>query len=78
VTALTVHRAPQPLLMAAIVAAIGVSFLAGERVGVRLASSRGFSGPQACVAQVEPWGAPQAGDAQETSGIGADCNTDYR
>jgi hypothetical protein len=64
--------------MAAIVAAIGLSFLAGERVGLRLASSRGFSGPQECIAQVEPWGAPQASEAQETSGIGADCNTDYR
>jgi hypothetical protein len=76
VTALTVHRVPQPLLMAAIVAAIGLSFLAGERVGVRLASSRISPGAQGCVAQVEPWGAPQAGDTQETSGIGADCNTD--
>jgi hypothetical protein len=64
--------------MAAIVAAIGVSFLAGERVGIRLASSRGFSGPQECVAPVEPWGAPQESGAQEASGIGADCNTDYR
>jgi hypothetical protein len=64
--------------MAAIVAAIGLSFLVGERVGLRLASSRGFSGPQACVKLVEPWGAPQASEAQETAGIGADCNTDYR
>ncbi len=81
------RRRDVPLKLAAVVIAmIAVSFLAGERVGVALASR----GNQALPGRVATAASPASGQGQENAppalasegtdapGVGADCNTDYR
>jgi hypothetical protein len=83
VPTMTVHRSSiTPQFLLAVVGAVGLSFYAGERVGFRLASSGAAPRPSASQTavvelQAEP-GGPGTADASEPSGIGPDCNTNYR
>jgi hypothetical protein len=69
-------------LILAFVVAAGVSFYAGEKVGVRLATARAMGAPTsvACEsdAPVPHATLPDGNLAVATESIGADCNTDYR
>jgi hypothetical protein len=82
---MTAHPYRQPALVVAFLAAVGLSFVAGERVGVRMAPATNRTAALAC-AEMErgeaalPDGAPIRGGAgapvaAETS---PDCNTGYR
>jgi hypothetical protein len=82
-TTLTSQRSStKPQLLLAVVAAVGISFIAGEKVGVRLATAgaahrAAASDTATAQPQAEPAG-PAAAEVAETPGIGPDCNTNYR
>jgi hypothetical protein len=80
------HGSAQPHVLIAIVAAVGVSFVAGEAVGVRIAETHGEGARASVTARGEaPTSQAQPTtreadppDVVEASGIPADCNTNYR
>jgi len=83
---MTAHHVRQPILFLAVLAALGLSFVAGEKVGARGApiSSR-LADPVCADARQAPASMPDgavvAGDSsgvQAASETSADCNTDYR
>jgi hypothetical protein len=82
-TTLTAQRSStKPQLLLAVVAAVGISFIAGEKVGVRLATAgaahrAAASDTAAPQPQAEGTG-PAAAEVAEAPGIGPDCNTNYR
>jgi hypothetical protein len=85
VTTSTAHSSSsstRPHILLAVVAAAGISFIAGEKVGIRLATSGAAHGAAAsAVAGVEASAgpaAPGAAEVTEAQGIGPDCNTNYR
>jgi len=83
------HKADQvrqPVLFLVVVAAVGLSFVAGEKVGARTApiSSR-IAGPACGEARQAPASMPdgavvpgESNGLPVSSEMGADCNTDYR
>jgi hypothetical protein len=91
VTTWTAQRSStKPQFLLAVVAAVGISFIVGEKVGVRLAtagaahrataSEVATARPQAEAAGpvvAGPAGS-EAAEVAETPGIGPDCNTNYR
>jgi hypothetical protein len=82
----TAARSSSPQFFIAFVAAVGISFIAGEKVGIRLAG-QGVAPAPASILVVggassdrgEPGlqGAATLRDA-EPDGVGADCNTNLR
>jgi hypothetical protein len=70
----------------AVVAAVGISFIAGEKVGIRLAGHGGAPAPTSIVvaggASSDRGGSGLAGTTTlrdpEPEAIAADCNTNYR
>jgi hypothetical protein len=83
---MTAHQYRQPVLIVAFLAAVGLSFVAGERVGIRMAPATNRVAGQACADPGEaraalPDGTPipgQAGSSRAGAETGPDCNTDYR
>jgi hypothetical protein len=83
---LTAERSSTPRFFIAFIAAVGLSFIAGEKVGIRLAGNGVTPAPASIVtaggAPVDraasgfDGAAPLQGET--TEGIGADCNTNYR
>jgi hypothetical protein len=82
VTVQTVHSSSHVPFVLAVVVAAGLSFYAGEKVGVRQATARmPASEPAACTGVLPASQLAAMPDGAATGGtetIGADCNTDYR
>jgi hypothetical protein len=83
VTTWTAQRSStRPQILLAVVAAAGISFIAGEKVGIRLATSgAAHRAAASAVAGVEASAGPAApggAEVTEAQGIGPDCNTNYR
>jgi len=83
---LTAEPSSKPQFFIAIIAAVGLSFIAGEKVGIHLAGHGGAPAPTSIVVAggaSSDRGEPGAGgvatlrDADQDD-IGADCNTNYR
>jgi hypothetical protein len=72
----------KPQFLLAVVAAVGIAFVAGEKVGVRLATTGAAHRAAASeVATARPQSeapGPAAAEVVEAPGIGPDCNTNYR
>jgi hypothetical protein len=83
---LTADRNSRPQVFIAFIAAVGLSFIAGEKVGIGMGGKGGAPAPTSIAAT---GGAPSDRAAsgldgaatlqgETTEGIGADCNTNYR
>ncbi len=83
---MVVRRSIRPQFLLSFVAVVGISFFAGERVGVRLATARVVVGPANVTSGSESSLVRQPGstegatalDVAQAPGIPPDCNPNYR